>query len=73
VAGKFYARNRDDRPIDTLFVNVPQRGEFALRKPRLKLLLNDSAVYWRMYRFDPALRPATLSCWNLPHTLSRKV
>jgi len=57
VAGKFYAWNRDDRPIDTLFVNVPQRGEFELKNSRLKLLLNDSAVYWRMYRFEPALQP----------------
>ncbi|MBK9335258.1 MAG: hypothetical protein IPM98_01220 [Lewinellaceae bacterium] len=57
VEGKFYARNRYDQPIDTLFVNVPQRGKFDLRNPRLSLLLNDSAVYWRMYRFEPALQP----------------
>ena len=57
VEGKFYARNIYDEPIDTLFVNVPQNGRFEIKNPRLNLLLNDSAVYWRMYRFEPALAP----------------
>lgn len=57
VEGKFHAWNRDDRPIDTLFVNVPQRGQFELKNPRLSLIHNDSAMFWRMYRFEPALQP----------------
>ncbi|MEZ4941014.1 MAG: M1 family aminopeptidase [Saprospiraceae bacterium] len=57
VKGKFYAWNRYDRPIDTLFVNVPQHGKFELKNANLSLLLNDSLVNWRMYRFKPALMP----------------
>lgn len=57
VEGKFWARNKYDRPIDTLFVNIPQRGEFDLHTRRLTTILNDSMLYWRMYRFEPALAP----------------
>lgn len=57
VDGKFYARNIYDKPIDTLFVNVPRNGDFSLRAPNLALFHNDSAMYWRMYRFEPALAP----------------
>lgn len=57
VEGKFWARNIYDRPIDTLFVNVPQRGTFDLRNERLNLFHNDSSLRWRLYRFEPALAP----------------
>ncbi len=57
VEGKFWARNKYDRPIDTLFVNTPENGTFDLHTPRLKALLNDSALHWRLYRFNPALAP----------------
>jgi len=57
VEGKFWARNKYARPIDTLFVNTPQNGRFEIRNERLSLLLNDSTVHWRMYSFQPALAP----------------
>jgi hypothetical protein len=57
VEGKFKARNIYNKPIDTLFVVTPQNGKFDLRNPRLSLLLNDSTLHWRMYRFQPALMP----------------
>lgn len=57
VKGIFKARNIYQKPIDTLFVNVPQNGHFNLQHPRLKLLLNDSLRHFSMYRFEPALTP----------------
>ncbi len=57
VEGQFFARNKSDRPIDTLFVVVPTHGRFELRNERLRLLLNDSTLHCRMYRFEPALAP----------------
>jgi len=57
VEGRFFARNKYNQPIDTLFVNVPAHGRFELRNARLSMLLNDSAMHWRMYRFQPALAP----------------
>lgn len=57
VEGKFWARNIYDRPIDTLFVNIPQQGKFDLRCERLSMLHNDSTLNWRLYRFGPALAP----------------
>ncbi|MCC6462093.1 MAG: hypothetical protein IT260_16590 [Saprospiraceae bacterium] len=57
VDGKFWARNTYRQAIDTLFVNVPSSGSFDLRNSRLSLLLNDSTLRWRMYRFSPALQP----------------
>ncbi len=57
VKGKFFAWNRAEQAIDTLFVNTPRNSDFELLNPRLKLLLNDSAVSWRLYRFEPALAP----------------
>jgi hypothetical protein len=57
VAGKFWTRNIYNKPIDTLFVNVPQNGVFDIRNARLQPILNDSALNWRMYRLEPALLP----------------
>lgn len=57
MTGKFLARNIYQKPIDTLFVNVPQYGRFDLKNERLTMLLNDSTLQWRMYRFEPALQP----------------
>lgn len=57
VDGQFMARNIYEQPIDTLWVNTPQNGRFTLDNPRLKPILNDSALHWRMYRFEPALAP----------------
>ncbi|MEI6409772.1 MAG: M1 family aminopeptidase [Bacteroidota bacterium] len=57
VDGIFKARNIYKKPIDTLFVNTPINGTFSIRNERLKLLLDDSTLHWRMYRFEPALQP----------------
>jgi ABC-2 type transport system permease protein len=57
VDGIFKARNIYKKPIDTLFVNTPTYGTFSIRNERLKLLLDDSTLHWRMYRFEPALQP----------------
>ncbi|MBN8684288.1 MAG: ABC transporter permease [Chitinophagales bacterium] len=57
VNGVFKARNIYKTNIDTLFVNVPQHGDFTLENPRLKLLLDDSTHNFRLYRFEPAMAP----------------
>lgn len=57
VNGRFKTRNIYDKPIDTLFVNVPRNGTFDLKNSRLSLLNNDSLLYWRMYKIEPALMP----------------
>ena len=57
VKGWFKARNISDKAIDTLFVNTPLHGEFDIKNERLSLLLNDSTLHWRMYKFEPALQP----------------
>lgn len=57
VEGAFKTRNIYNQNIDTLWVNIPRNGRFDLENPRLKPLLNDSLLYWRMYRIEPALAP----------------
>ena len=57
VEGKFWARNISGKPIDTLFVNTPQYGKFDIKNERISLVLNDSALHWRLYRFQPAFMP----------------
>ncbi len=57
VDGLFKARNIYTEQIDTLWVNTPLNGQFELQNPRLKLVLNDSLLHWRMYRIEPALSP----------------
>ncbi|MCB9305003.1 MAG: hypothetical protein H6565_00245 [Lewinellaceae bacterium] len=57
VEGKFMVHNISGKPIDTLFVNTPGHGIFALENERLSMILNDSALHWRMYRFQPAFQP----------------
>lgn len=57
VNGTFWARNKYDRNIDTLFVNTPIHGKFALQNERLRLIHSDSSLHWYMYRFEPALAP----------------
>ncbi len=56
--GQYWVRNKHDRPIDTLFVSTPPTYlQFSLQNERLALLLNDSAVNFRLYRIQPALAP----------------
>jgi ABC-2 type transport system permease protein len=57
IKGRFWARNIYNQPIDTLWVNVPRKGNFDLTNDHLSLLLNDSNLYFRMYHFQPALAP----------------
>lgn len=57
VEGAFKTRNIYSQNIDTLWVNIPRNGRFELENPRLKPLLNDSLLYWRMYRIEPPLAP----------------
>ena len=55
--GQMWVRNLHAKPIDTLFVQIPSQGDFLFENPRLSLLLNDSALYLRFYKINPALAP----------------
>ncbi len=57
VDGLFKTRNIYAGNIDTLWVNTPSDGRFDLENPRLKLILDDSLLRWRMYRIEPPLAP----------------
>ncbi len=57
VEGLFKTRNIYDEAIDTLWVNTPFYGKFDVTNPRLKPILNDSLLRWRMYRIEPPLEP----------------
>jgi hypothetical protein len=55
--GQLWVRNLHARALDTLLVQIPQKGKFTFENQRLSLLLNDSALYLRFYRIQPALAP----------------
>ncbi|MFN0174253.1 MAG: M1 family aminopeptidase [Saprospiraceae bacterium] len=55
--GQMWVRNLHAKPIDSLFVHIPDKGDFLFENPRLSLLLNDSALYLRFYKISPALAP----------------
>jgi len=56
--GQYWIRNKHTSPIDTLLVQTPsQYLQFSLKNERLNLLLNDSALNFRIYRLQPALAP----------------
>lgn len=56
--GQYWVRNKHNRPIDSLLVQTPSGYlKFILQNERLNLLLNDSAVNFRIYRIQPALAP----------------
>ncbi|MCC6281985.1 MAG: hypothetical protein IT262_15385 [Saprospiraceae bacterium] len=55
--GRLWVRNLHNRPLDSLFVQVPQKGTFTFENERLSLLLNDSSLYLRFYKISPALAP----------------
>lgn len=57
VKGLFKTRNIYDKAIDTLYVNVPQNGQFEIKNPRISLITNDSNLNWRMYKIEPAFVP----------------
>jgi ABC-2 type transport system permease protein len=57
AGGKMWVRNLENKPIDTLIVQIPQKGKFSFENDRLSLLLNDSALYMRFYKMTPALAP----------------
>lgn len=50
-------KNKSDRPIDTLYLNVPHRMHVQLDIPGAELVLNDSALDQRMYRLATPLAP----------------
>ncbi len=50
-------KNKHEAPIDTLLLNLPQYMDLQLDIPGAQLLLNDSALYQRMYRLQPPLQP----------------
>jgi len=56
--GQYWIRNKHDRPIDSLLVQTPSSYlQFNLKNERIGLLLNDSAVDFRIYSIKPALAP----------------
>ncbi len=55
--GQLWVRNLHDRPLDSLLVQIPHQGIFSFENERLSLLLNDSALYLRFYKINPALAP----------------
>jgi ABC-2 type transport system permease protein len=55
--GKMWVRNLHQRPIDSLFVQIPSKGKFTCNNERLSLLHNDSSLYLRFYKISPALAP----------------
>jgi len=55
--GQLWVRNIHTRSLDTLLVQIPQKGKFIFENPRLNLLLNDSTLYLRFYKINPALAP----------------
>lgn len=57
AGGKMWIRNLHTSAIDTLIVQIPQKGKFTFNNERLSLLLNDSTLYLRFYKISPALAP----------------
>lgn len=55
--GKMWVRNNYAKSLDSLFVQIPNQGKFQFENPRLKLLHNDSTLYLRFYKIEPALAP----------------
>lgn len=55
--GQMWVRNLHQKPIDSLLVQIPNKGDFTFDNERLNLLLNDSSLYLRFYRIHPALAP----------------
>jgi len=47
--------NKHKTAIDSLILNIPRDVEFVFDNPRLKLLKNDDALNFRIYKFEPAL------------------
>lgn len=50
-------KNKHDRPIDTLFLAMPQVVECELEIPGAELVLNDSVLLQRMYRLASPMQP----------------
>ena len=55
--GDYWVRNINPKPIDSLWVSIPRTVKFTFDNQRLNLLMNDSALYTRLYRIEPALQP----------------
>lgn len=54
---QMWVRNLHGKAIDSLLVQIPNKGDFTFENERLSLLLNDSALYLRFYKITPALAP----------------
>lgn len=52
-------RNKGDRPIDTLWLNLPERMDLQLEIPGASVVLDDEDMQQRMYKLSPPLAPAT--------------
>ena len=57
VQGDYRITNKSSRPIDTLFVNKPQNGNFQLSSERLNSIFRDDDLQVELFRFSPALAP----------------
>ena len=55
--GQYLVKNISGKLVDSLLVNVPSNGKFKLKNERLKLLINDSAVFFRIYEINPPMQP----------------
>jgi len=55
--GQMWVRNLHQRPLDSLLVQIPSKGDFTFDNQRLQLLLDDSTLYLRFYKISPALAP----------------
>ena len=50
-------RNKGDRPIDTLWLSLPDRMDLQLEIPGATVALDDDPMKQRMYRLSPPLAP----------------
>ena len=55
VKGDYWVKNNNAKAIDTLFVNVPQHGNFSLSHERLSSIFQSENKLVRFYKFSPAL------------------
>lgn len=52
-------RNKSERPIDTLYLTLPDRMDLQLEIPGATVVLDDEDMEQRMYRLSPPLEPGS--------------
>ncbi|MBK7964401.1 MAG: hypothetical protein IPK10_03205 [Bacteroidetes bacterium] len=52
-----WIKNKSQEPIDSVFFTTPNDFDFVLNLPNSKLVLNDSALQFQIYRLNVPLRP----------------